>query len=362
MKNLVILFGGQSVEHEVSLISAKNIMLNIDQKKYRIFPVGITKEGEFLLFKTNNCFLNDLYLEKICLNISNSEPVVFLPGNNSELLNLNNKIRYKIDLAFPVLHGQIGEDGTVQGVLKLANIPFVGSDLLGSAVGMDKDITKRLLREARIPTANFFTFCMYEKKEISFEKISKTLRLPLFVKPANTGSSVGINKVYNKEELTQAIEEAFKYDKKIIIEEGIDGRELECSVLGNESPLVSLPGEIVPHDTFYSYEAKYLKKNGADLIVPVNLPAEITKKVQDISKKTFKILNCEGMARVDGFLTPDNNYFINEVNTIPGFTDISMYPKLWEATGISYGDLIEKLLQLALQRQKHELGLKTSYS
>ncbi len=361
MKNLAILFGGQSVEHEISLISAKNIIKAIDKNKYNIIPIGITKNDEFLYFKSNNYFLNSDNPKTISLDVSNGRPIVFLPGKSQEIIGIiDHNLKIKIDIAFPVLHGGFGEDGTIQCLLKLSSIPFVGSGVLGSAIGMDKDVSKRLLKEAGIPVAKFLTFYLFEKNKINFYEIAKKLGKPFFVKPANTGSSVGINKVNRKEEFKKAIAEAFKYDNKIIIEETLVGKEIECSILGNDTPIASLPGEIIPHDVFYSYRAKYLDENGADLVTPANLTKSIIKKVQNYSIKTYKTLGCEGMARVDGFLTPNGEYFINEVNTIPGFTSISMYPKLWEVGGISYKKLINTLIDLALNRYAKEQAIKTN--
>jgi len=255
-----------------------------------------------------------------------------------------------VDVIFPVLHGPFGEDGTVQGLLKLANIPFVGAGVLGSAVGMDKDVMKRLLRDAGIPIANFVVLHEHRKKDISYEKIKSNLGLPLFVKPANYGSSVGINKVEDEGTFDQALEEAFQFDHKIIVEAFVDGREIECSVLGNEDPIASVPGEIIPRKDFYTYEAKYIDEDGAYLRVPATLEAPIIGRIQELSVKAFKVLCCEGMARVDIFLKKNNDIVLNEINTIPGFTKISMYPRLWEASGISYSELIDRLIQLALAR------------
>ena len=266
-----------------------------------------------------------------------------------------------VDVIFPVLHGPFGEDGTVQGLFKLANVPFVGASVLGSAVGMDKDVMKRLLRDAGIRTARFVVLERSASAETEFEDLQHQLGLPFFIKPANLGSSVGIHKVKDKEQFVRAVEDAFRYDSKILIEEFVPGREIECSVLGNEKPMASLPGEIIPRHEFYSYEAKYMDENGAFLEIPAKLPADIIKEVQDIAIKAFKALCCEGMARVDFFLRDNREVVVNEINTIPGFTKISMYPKLWEASGISYADLIDRLIQLALERFEREKKLKTSF-
>jgi D-alanine-D-alanine ligase len=265
-----------------------------------------------------------------------------------------------IDVVFPVLHGPFGEDGTVQGLFKLANIPFVGAGVLGSAIGMDKDVMKRLLRDAKIPIAKFLVFERPDQNTISFTKVRKALGLPVFVKPANLGSSVGISKVNKKNQFADAVRLAFRYDNKIIIEEGIDGREIECSVLGNEKPVASLPGEIVVQHDFYSYHAKYLDDQGARLEIPARLPKNIVKKIQQTAVQAYRVLCCEGMARVDFFLRPNGQVLVNEINTIPGFTKISMYPKMWDASGLSYSRLIDRLITLALERARKEKQLSTS--
>ena len=265
-----------------------------------------------------------------------------------------------MDVIFPVLHGPFGEDGSMQGLLKVLNLPFVGSSVLGSVVSMDKDVMKKLLKEAGIPIGKFIVLCVTEK--ITFEKVIKILGSSLFIKPANMGSSVGIKKAENKKEFVAGIKNAFRYDSKIIIEETINGREIECSVLGNEKPLASIPGEIVPINDFYSYKAKYIKKNGADLLIPAKLTKATIKKVQNLAIKVFQTLNCEGMGRVDFFVKKNGEVLVNEINTIPGFTAISMYPKLWEASGLPLPKLLDKLINLAIERFKRESKLKTTVS
>lgn len=319
--NVGILFGGKSAEHEVSLRSAENVIKAIDKKKYNIVPIKIEKDGRWT-------------------------------GANQENLN------ELVDVVFPVLHGPFGEDGTVQGLLKLAGVPFVGAGVLGSAVGMDKDAMKRLLRDAGLPIAKFL---VHSVRGVNFEEVVNELGLPFFVKPANLGSSVGVHKVHNEAEFANAIQDAFQYDTKIIIEEFIEGREIECSILGNENPIASLPGEVIPTHEFYSYTAKYIDENGATFGIPAKLPENIIKEVQRLAIETFKALCCEGMGRVDFFLRPDGKVIVNEINTIPGFTSISMYPKLWEVSGISGAELIDKLIQLAIKRFEKEQNLKTSY-
>jgi D-alanine-D-alanine ligase len=269
-----------------------------------------------------------------------------------------------LDVAFPILHGPFGEDGTVQGLLKLADIPYVGTGVLGSAVGMDKDVMKRLLRDAGIPIGKFLALRSHEPIP-PYGEVTAVLGVPLFVKPANMGSSVGIRKVHNEGEYLPALEEAFRYDTKIVIEEFIKGRELECAVLGNEAPMASVPGEVISRHEFYSYDAKYLDEHGAALIIPADLDEALAARVRELAVKTFTTLCCEGLSRVDFFLREDatpgiDAVVVNEINTMPGFTKISMYPKLWEAGGISYTCLISRLIELAIARFNKERGIATS--
>jgi D-alanine-D-alanine ligase len=311
-----VLFGGKSAEHEVSLESAKNILKALNRKKYQVIPKKIGKDGKF----------------------------------NIEALK-------DFDVIFPVLHGPYGEDGSMQGVFKIIGIPFVGPSVLGSAVSMDKEVMKRLLERAQIPIGEFLAF--QKGEEISFKNISRKLGLPLFIKPANLGSSVGIHKVKNETEFKKGIKGAFLYDSKIIIEKNIKGREIECSVLGNENPIASIPGEIIPNADFYSYNSKYLD-NKSICKIPAELPQKVIQKIQNLAVKSFKILDCEGMGRVDFFLREDGEILVNELNTIPGFTAISMYPKMWEASGLSLSKLLDKLINLAIARFQREQKLKTS--
>lgn len=355
-----IIFGGKSAEHEVSLQSAQNIIKAINKDKYEPVLIGVDKKGKWLLVDDSKFLLNSGNPKLIKLNNETSQSVTLFPQSNGIISNLDtHKSDKSIDIVFPILHGPFGEDGTMQGLLKLANIPFVGASVLGSAVGMDKDVMKRLLRDAEIPIGKFLT--IKEKEVPTYEYVVKNLGLPFFVKPANMGSSVGVSKVSEEKDFNKAIREAFEYDRKIIIEENIKGREIECSVLGNDDPIASVPGEVIPIHDFYSYQSKYTDEHGAVLEIPAKLPSEIIKKVQTLAIKTFKTLECEGFGRVDCFLKKNGDIFVNEINTIPGFTSISMYPKLWEASGISYAELIDRLIQLALERFEKEQKLKTSY-
>lgn len=360
---IALLFGGQSAEHEVSLMSAKNVAAAINPDKYELVLIGIDKSGKWFFNKDSERLINKSALAIRDLKINQMGPEVYpLPEDHkTALMSVDqNQNLGTIDLVFPLLHGPRGEDGTIQGLLKLANIPFVGSDVLGSAIGMDKDVSKRLLKEAQIPVAPFLVFHSHQKSP-SYKEIVNQLGSPFFIKPANMGSSVGVNKITHEDQYLKSIKQAFQYDKKILFETMIKGREIECAVLGNETPRASLPGEILPQHEFYSYEAKYLDENGAILECPAKLSDSLVKKIQELSIKTFQTLCCEGMARVDFFLTPKDELIVNEVNTIPGFTKISMFPKMWEVSGLAYGTLIEELIQLALEKYKKDQQLSLNY-
>jgi D-alanine-D-alanine ligase len=358
--NVAILFGGKSVEHEVSLHSGKNIFNAIDKEKYNPILIGISKTGEWLMSGSPESLINADDPKSIKLN-QDSDPVVFVPQGNGRILNLKNIDKsIDIDVVFPILHGTLGEDGSVQGLLKIANVPFVGASVLGSAVGMDKDFMKRLLSDAKIPIGKF-VILRSKEETISFQELEREIGVPFFVKPASSGSSVGISKIHNESEYLTGLKKAFNYDSKIVIEEYIKGREIECSVLGNDNPIASIPGEVIPSHEFYSYEAKYIDEKGAKLEIPANLSKEKIAEVQELSIKTFQVLDCQGLARVDFFLKDDGTLIVNEINTIPGFTRISMYPKMWEATGISYTELITRLISLAIERFEKEQELKTNY-
>ena len=357
-----ILCGGKSAEHEVSLQSARNIVDAIDKEKYDVVVIGIDKGGQWHLHKGADFLVNRDDPKNIRLADS-GEALAVVPGRSQgQLVALSTGQPIgPIDAIFPVLHGPHGEDGTVQGLLKLANIPFVGAGVLGSAAGMDKDVMKRLFRDAGLPTPRFLVF---GGPEVAFEVVRAELGLPVFVKPANLGSSVGVSKVKCEEEFQAAVRKAFRYDTKILVEENIAGREIECSVLGNDAPIASIPGEIITghgHD-FYSYEAKYLDENGAVCAVPAQLERPVVERVQELSVLAFRTLCCRGLARVDCFLREDGEVLVNELNSIPGFTQISMYPKLWGASGIGYTELIDRLIQLALEQFRHESGLESSFT
>jgi D-alanine-D-alanine ligase len=334
----------------------------IDRDKYEILLVGIGKNGTWHLNESSAFLLRTENSDLIEINASGDALALVAGGQDRRLINLSGSASIDpVDVVFPVLHGPFGEDGTVQGLLKLAGVPFVGAGVLGSAVGMDKDVSKRLLREAELPVAGFRVIRAGAADNADFAALCNSLGLPFFIKPANLGSSVGVAKVKQKDDFNKALAEAFTYDTKVLAEEYIKGREIECSVLGNDDPVASVPGEVVPQAEFYSYEAKYIDENGAVLNVPADLQSETAARVRELAVKAFKVLCCEGMARVDFFLTANSELFINELNTIPGFTKISMYPRLWEASGVSYSELIDRLITLALEKAERESRLSTSY-
>jgi D-alanine-D-alanine ligase len=357
-----VLFGGRSAEHEVSLQSARNVLEALDRERYEPVLIGIDREGRWHLDEQTRLLFDAARPLPNLATDGPREVALVARGEESRLLDLSgNRELGKLDVIFPVLHGPYGEDGSVQGLCRLANMPCVGAGILGSAVGMDKDVMKRLLRDAGVPSARFLVFTRGTAAP-DFTAVAAALGTPVFVKPANLGSSVGISKAGTTGDFTQALAAAFQYDTKVIVEECILGREIECSVLGNTDPVASVPGEIVTgsgHD-FYDYNAKYLDEKGAELRIPAPLDGPTAEKVRALAVRAFTVLCCEGMARVDMFLRESGEVLVNEINTIPGFTRISMYPKLWEASGISYRDLVDRLIQLALQRHAAEQGLTTT--
>ncbi|MFZ1140198.1 MAG: D-alanine--D-alanine ligase family protein [Candidatus Sulfotelmatobacter sp.] len=388
-----ILFGGRSGEHEVSLLSAASVLNAIDKEKYEVVPIGITKDGRWLTAEhAENLLQGKLMLEPRSLRagdpettasaavLARGEAVVVPPEpvhrqsglvpfqTDAAMMRRASDRAINVDVIFPVLHGTFGEDGTIQGLLELADIPYVGAGVLGSAAGMDKDIMKSLFIAAGIPIVKHVTILRsaWEKDSKKVQKlIESKLTYPVFVKPANLGSSVGISKAHNCKELGPAIEEAAKFDRKIVIEQSVGGkkekaREIECSVLGNDQPAASVPGEIIPGKEFYDYTAKYVDE-GSQLIIPAKLTKTETKRVQNLAVAAFQAVDCSGLARVDFLMDPKTRkIYLNEINTMPGFTSISMYPKLWAASGLAYADLIDRLIQLGIER--HEDKKKNQYS
>ena len=392
-----ILFGGRSGEHEISLLSAASVFNAIDKSKYEVVPVGITKEGRWVTAADAERLLSgkagegarptqpahlragDPEATPGAAVLATGESVVvppephqhggsLTPFQTDALTRRAADRAINVDIIFPVLHGTFGEDGTIQGLLELADIPYVGAGVLGSAAGMDKDVMKSLFRASGLAIVKHVTFLRsdWEDAPKKIQKLVESkLKYPVFVKPANLGSSVGISKAHDRKELGPAIKEAAKFDRKIVVEQGVGGkkqkaREIECAVLGNDRPEASVPGEIVPSTEFYDYKAKYLDE-GSQLIIPAKLTKSETKTVQQLAIGAFKAVDCSGLARVDFLMDPKTRkIYLNEINTMPGFTSISMYPKLWGATGLAYPQLIEKLIQLGLDR--HTEKQRNQYS
>ncbi len=355
-----VLFGGRSGEHEVSLISAASVIQALDPEKYEAVPIGITKDGRWLAGTAAHKMLPPALGEVLKSGVRvmlSADPNVaaLVPVGESRSSPL------RVDVVFPVLHGTYGEDGTVQGLLDLAGLPYVGSGVLGSAVGMDKDMQKRLFLQAKLPVGDFLAIprAEWERSRAKvLRTIRKKFRFPVFVKPATLGSSVGMTKAHDAKELATAMDFAAEFAQKIMVERAIRGREIEVSVLGNENPKASVPGEIVPHREFYDYAAKYLEE-GTRLLIPAKLTKAQVKRLQEYAVRAFRVLELLGMARVDFFLeNRSGKILLNEVNTIPGFTSISMYPKLWEASGLSYRDLLDRLIELALAQHREKQRTK----
>lgn len=352
---VALVCGGQSAEHEVSLQSAQNILEALDKERFEPVLLGIDKQGHWHVQPADHFLLHGNDPAQIAL-APNTTELALVPGRaEQQLTDIGHGTAAaalgQIDVVFPIVHGTLGEDGALQGLLRLANLPFVGSDVLGSAVCMDKDVTKRLLRDAGLEVAPFVSFTRSTARQADFDALSAQLGLPMFVKPANQGSSVGVSKVRNRTEFVAAMALALRYDHKVLVEQAITGREIECAVLGNDDDLqASVCGEIVVHDDFYAYDTKYLNANGAAVVVPAELPADVHMRIRQLALQAFQVLGCAGLARVDVFLTAMGQVVINEVNTLPGFTSISMYPKLWQASGLGYTALLTRLIELALER------------
>lgn len=360
-----ILYGGRSGEHDVSLCSAASVFSALNRQKYQVTAIGIARDGRWYVQEKPEIISDKDFGRKLALKKKGMWLVNhFEQKNKLHLYDIKNKSKeVVVDVVIPVLHGTFGEDGTLQGLLELAMVPYVGADVIGSAVGMDKDVAKRLLNQAGIPVVPSVTVNKQRWQDDStfiMKNAVEKLGLPLFVKPVCTGSSVGVKKVKKKEELAKAMNFAFQFDTRVMIEEAIDCREIECAVLGNENPVGSVLGEIIPRHEFYSYEAKYIDPNGAALNIPAQINKALSEKIRRIAVEGYMALGCSSMARVDFFLDKKTNkFYLNEINTLPGFTSISMYPKLWEATGLPYDKLLDKLIALALDRHKKKLEIKT---
>lgn len=360
-----VIFGGRSGEHEVSLRSAESVINALDRDKYEVVPIAITKAGKWLASSeaTN-------LLPSAVMTTADQHVAIFGDPTEKGLARFTGEgkadERDKIDVIFPVLHGTYGEDGTIQGLLEMADVPYVGCGVLGSAAGMDKVVMKRLFREAGLPIVEFTHFLrtQWEADPLLIElRVAEEIGFPCFVKPANLGSSVGISKAVDTKSLSAAITMAAKFDRKIVVERGVDAREIEVSVLGNDEPIASLPGEIVPQSAeFYDYQTKYVSADGARLVIPAELGDQQTREIQQLAIRAFQAIDGSGLGRVDFFLERETGkLLLNEINTMPGFTSISMYPKLWEASGLSYSQLIDRLIELAFERHREKSRNVTNY-
>jgi D-alanine-D-alanine ligase len=359
-KKVAILFGGRSAEHEVSVLSAKNVADALDKTQFELILLGISKQGTWYQFPDVSVFQKIKALTDQNLPAQADPVSLICMKGKAQIFSLESKKTSPVDIAFPVLHGTFGEDGCIQGLFKMVNLPFVGCGVLGSSVGMDKEVMKRLLIEAQIPSAKYRV--IHSHLPPSFETLVHDLGLPFFIKPANAGSSVGVHKIKSKADFAPALKDALLYDHKVLAEEFVEGREIECSVMGlNQSPKASVAGEVTPTHEFYSYEAKYLDENGAALQIPAKISALELAQIQKLACQAFRILGCDGLSRVDFFLKKDGKAYLNEINTIPGFTKISMYPKMWEASGVSYQNLITQLIELGFQKYQSEESLMTNY-
>jgi D-alanine-D-alanine ligase len=361
---VVILFGGRSAEHEVSILSARNVLAAMDRSRFDPVLIGIDKQGHWRS-QSEAMLAAATGGDPRLLRLDDSAPTIALASTPASIA----QVLASDDVVFPVLHGTYGEDGTVQGLLELANVGYVGAGVLGSAIGMDKDVAKRLLRDAGIPIVDFRVVTAADLRDdgdVAFAH-AEALGYPVFVKPANAGSSVGVSKVLDASALDPALRAALAFDRKVLLERSVDAREIEVAVLGNDRPVASVPGEIVVHhrDGFYSYDAKYVDADGAAWKIPAELPPAVSRHVQQLAVTTFRTLELSGMARVDFFIarsreTETAAVFVNEVNTIPGFTAISMYPKMWEASGLSSTALVSRLIDLAIERRDARRGLSTT--
>lgn len=358
--NVAVVFGGKSGEHEVSLMSATNVIKAMHKEKYNIYMIGITKQGKWMVYRGETDKIADGSWEKEAAGIDRDETINLLFSGL-----FAGETEKRIDVVFPVLHGPNGEDGTVQGLLEMLDIPYVGCGVMASALGMDKAFSKQLFKDEGLPTGSYDvimkTDIMKDVNAIT-SRLESKFSYPVFVKPVNMGSSVGISKAHDRMELIEGLREASKYDRKVIVEEFINCREFECSVLGNNEPIVSGVGEIIPSHEFYDYEAKYFDDGKSALIIPANLDENITEEIRSIARKAYIALDCCGMARVDFFMEKSTGkIYINEINTIPGFTKISMYPKLWEAAGIGYSQLIDRLIELSIDIYNQKRNIQMTF-
>jgi D-alanine-D-alanine ligase len=353
-RSIIILCGGQSAEHEISILSACHIIQSLDLKKYVIQVVYLTQSGQWFWVDPN---------DSKAFSEQRDKPLILIPGNGKKSLALasNPEQFLAVDCVIPMLHGSRGEDGAIQGLLEMLGLPYVGCDILGSALCMQKHITKRLLRFAGLPTVDWLTVDSRRSSGCVYEEVAKALGPVLFIKPSALGSSVGISKVRNKAEFDAGLKRAFQYDHQVVVEPFFVGREIECSVLGGDDPIASLPGELISQHDYYSYDAKYNDPGSLELITPADLPAATVKNIQEIAVDTFKALQCHGMARIDFFVGQNQEVMVNEVNTMPGFTELSLYPKNWQASGLAFPELLDTLIDLALARYQQDASISHQY-
>lgn len=358
-RKIGLIFGGRSAEHEVSINSAKNIFNAMDTNLFEVQLIGISKEGTWYQFNTPDVFkkksLNDSQLaneDQVMLTCIAGSPYIF---------SLKSGEQRQIECAFPIVHGTMGEDGTLQGLFKVVQLPFVGCDVLASAIGMDKEFMKRLMTEAGVKNSKYLV--LRKEKLPNYNEIVMNLGTPFFIKPANAGSSVGVHKIKTEKDFTTKIVDSFLYDHKVLAEQFNEGLEIECSVLGlNQKAKASLPGQLKVNHEFYSYEAKYVDANGAEIIIPARISEKQIKEVQQLAVKTYEVLGCDGLARVDFFINKNGDILVNEINTLPGFTQISMYPKMWEASGLKYSALITELIQISFEKFANDRKLKLDFN
>jgi D-alanine-D-alanine ligase len=359
-----VVYGGRSVEHEVSLVSARAIMQALDPGRYEVVPIGISRQGKWVIGKAHCALPPDPSVRGL-VRLRNGSGAVPKAAARAARAAAGDALRGRLDVVFPMVHGTGGEDGSLQGLLELAGIPYVGAGVLGSAIGMDKAMMKVAFAQAGLPIVDHKVIRssdLEQERERFIRSVESAFGYPCFVKPANGGSSVGISKAKDRDGLADAIDLAARYDRKVVVERAVDGREIECSVLGNDRPEASVPGEIVPANEFYDYRAKYID-TGSRLLIPAPVSAEQSARIRDLAIRAFRALDLCGMARVDFFLDRTSEaIFLNEVNTIPGFTPISMYPKLWEASGLSFPALVDRLVRLALERHAEKKRLITRYT
>ncbi|MCB1169554.1 MAG: D-alanine--D-alanine ligase [Leptospiraceae bacterium] len=373
MQNVGLLFGGKSAEHEISILSARNIDTILKQIPVSVVWIYLNRAGAFFLIESQG-FPESADLEKLSelseqadttsaikAGALTGHPICLLPGTLNPVRKSENGEAIDIDVFFPIVHGTGGEDGVLQGLFHALDRPFVGCDVFASALGMDKSAMKVHLEKAGIPSARYITVQAHERANVDFADIEKSLGLPVFIKPARQGSSVGVSRAGDAESFGKALDLAFRFDSCILIEEQISGKEIECAVMGNEEPAASIVGQILPNDGFYSYESKYIDADGAKLLIPADISEEESERTRKLALDTFRALHCEGLARIDCFLTADGKIYINEINTLPGFTNISMYPTLWEKSGLGRPELLKSLLDLAIQRKKRQDRLETRH-